>query len=126
METVEDQVICVELAERLERDFGIRFAPVEVARHFSSEHMTLPLHADDPAGISKAAFGFHGFFNFHLVFGDDELLSLIDRVGPAERRRLLLTWEAKALLANLGSAGREHAVRELTSRIAAAADGEPA
>ena len=49
----EDVAICRDWRPMLEADFGIRFAPANVARHFSFERS----HPEGPV------FGFHGLFN---------------------------------------------------------------
>jgi hypothetical protein len=56
----EDYVICEAHGEELSSRYGIRFAPLEVARQFAYE------------GIVPAAptFGFHGIFNFHRVLDE--------------------------------------------------------
>lgn len=63
----EDICICHQHRERLERQHGIRFAPVELASRFAFERGA-------PAGPT---FGFHGLFNF-------------DRVLPPAALRLFL------------------------------------
>ena len=59
----EDTCICHENRDRLERDFGIRFAPSDVASRFSYERVA-------PTGPT---FGFHGLFNFHHIMTSDQL-----------------------------------------------------
>lgn len=59
----EDTCICHDNRERLERDFGIRFAPRDVASRFSYERVA-------PTGPT---FGFHGLFNFHHIMTSDQL-----------------------------------------------------
>jgi Protein of unknown function (DUF5672) len=58
----EDLCICHDHRARLEREHGIRFAPLDVAARFSYERVP-------PSGPT---FGFHGLFNMH------ELLSPVD------------------------------------------------
>jgi len=120
-DTPEDNVICLDLAERLEQEHGIRFAPVAVARHFSIEHMELAqFHAKSTTSLPTwGTFGFHGFFNFHLAYGDDELMEIVDTVlGQNERTAILRSRNAADLLANLVRCGRVPAAREFASRIA--------
>lgn len=62
----EDKCICITNRRILESDFGIRFAPADVAERFAVERT--PWHP---------AFGFHGFFNF------------ADALEPAELERFL-------------------------------------
>lgn len=117
----EDNVICLNLAERLELEHGIRFAPVAVARHFSFEHMELAhLHTEPATRLPTwGTFGFHGFFNFHLAYSDDELMEIVDTVlGHNERTAVLRSRNAAALVSNLVSCGRLPAAREIASRIA--------
>lgn len=63
----EDLCICHENRERLERDHGVRIAPVDLAARFSCER-TLPGHA---------TFGFHGLFNMHRVLAPEALRELL-------------------------------------------------
>jgi len=58
----EDLATCQTYRHLLERDFGIRFAPPEVADQFSFERHP-----------HSGSFGFHGFYNFHRIFSADEL-----------------------------------------------------
>lgn len=62
----EDRCICVTNRDLLEQQFGIRFAPPDVAERFAVERT--PWHK---------AFGFHGFFNFAHVLEPAELRALI-------------------------------------------------
>jgi hypothetical protein len=62
----EDKCICITNRTLLERDCGIRFAPVEVAERFSVERT--PWHD---------AFGFHGFFNFANALDPGELAAFL-------------------------------------------------
>ena len=64
----EDLAICVANRPRLESEFGIRFAPIEVAERFSYERLP-------PTGGS---FGFHGLFNWIHEFPTAELSVLLD------------------------------------------------
>lgn len=64
----EDLAICIANRPRLEAEFGIRFAPVEVAERFSYERLP-------PSGRS---FGFHGLFNWIDEFPAAELGVLLD------------------------------------------------
>ncbi|MCH4143746.1 DUF5672 family protein [Acetobacter peroxydans] len=63
----EDEVICRVLADRLEAQFGIRFATESVAKRFAYER-TLP---------EIRTLGFHGLFNLWRHLGDDELIKII-------------------------------------------------
>jgi hypothetical protein len=62
----EDRCICVTNRPLLEQEFGIRFAPAEVAERFAVERT--PWHK---------AFGFHGLFNFARVLEPTELRAVI-------------------------------------------------
>ena len=61
----EDHCICGRYRPQLERDHGVRFAPLDIATAFSWEALEPP----------QPAFGFHAFFNFHRVLAEDELLA---------------------------------------------------
>jgi len=65
----EDRCICVTNRLLLEQQFGIRFAPAEVAERFAVERT--PWHK---------AFGFHGLFNFAHVLEPTELQAVIARL----------------------------------------------
>ncbi|CAM3727687.1 DUF5672 family protein [Polynucleobacter antarcticus] len=68
----EDVCICIDNKAFLENDCQIQFAPVEIAEQFAVERT--PWHD---------AFGFHGFFNFGKMLGDDELGQFLDML-PSE------------------------------------------
>ena len=63
----EDFCICVDNKEALENQFGIRFAPTNVAEQFAVERSEW-----------HPAFGFHGLFNFSRVLADAELEQFLD------------------------------------------------
>lgn len=63
----EDYCICADNKEFLEKECGIKFAPIDIAEQFAVERSEW-----------HDAFGFHGFFNFARVLNDDELGSFID------------------------------------------------
>ncbi|WP_374591774.1 DUF5672 family protein [Aquabacterium sp.] len=67
----EDHEICVNRRSELERNHGIRFAPLSVAQGFSCEY-----------GGYRQSFGFHGMQNFAHVMRPDELLSWMATVPP--------------------------------------------
>lgn len=83
----EDQAICEHYHKLLSQRYGIRFAPLEVARRFAFE-----LEAPQ-----ERTFGFHGLFNFHRTLSEAELLPWLKQM-PAE---LLRTVQARRLLKNL-------------------------
>ena len=60
---IEDLAICRDWRPRLEAEFGIRFAPPELAGRFSFER-------HKPGGPT---FGFHGLFNFPAVLPEGDL-----------------------------------------------------
>jgi hypothetical protein len=67
-----DVLICRKFRPALERDFGIRFAPEDVADMFSYE-LTVP---------KKPTFGFHGLRNMWRYVDDKEMLKLADLFAP--------------------------------------------
>jgi hypothetical protein len=99
----EDHCICVRYRPQLERNHGIRFAPLDVASRFSWE-------AVEPA---TPTFGFHSFFNFHRAFTETELIAYLDLCDET----LLHSVPARRLLKNLyrasmhRAAGKLHAIR---------------
>jgi len=68
----EDFCICVDNKTTLENQFGIRFAPAEVAEQFAVERSDW-----------HPAFGFHGFFNFGKVLSSEELSAFLDLLPDA-------------------------------------------
>lgn len=62
----EDQCICIDNRLLLEKEFGIKFAPLEIANKFSVER-----------GENFSAFGMHGVFNFPYFLNYLELKSVI-------------------------------------------------
>jgi hypothetical protein len=62
----EDQAICIDNKLLLEEDFGIKFAPLELAHQFAIER-----------GEWRESFGFHGLFNFAKVLNEVELSQFI-------------------------------------------------
>jgi hypothetical protein len=95
----EDHRICELYRPQLERDFGIRFAPVELARGFSWE-------AVEP---TTPTFGFHAFFNFHRVLDEDELLAYFDQCDTG----ILYSVPARRLLKKLYRTGMQRAADKL-------------
>jgi hypothetical protein len=63
----EDFCICVDNKATLENQFGIRFAPIEIAEQFAVERTNW-----------HPAFGFHGFFNFGKALSPEELSAFLD------------------------------------------------
>lgn len=68
----EDVCICVENRARLEQEYHVRFAPVDVARRFANERLPW-----------APAFGFHGFFNFAAALSPSELSEFLSLVPAA-------------------------------------------
>ena len=66
----EDDAICLEHRDLLERRHGIKIAPAHVADAYAFEG-TRP---------SRAPFGFHRMFNFPYLYGDSELSALADAI----------------------------------------------
>ncbi len=67
-----DWLVCRTYRPALERDFGVRFAPVEVADGFSYE----------TGKPTQPTFGFHGMGHIVRHTGDGEMLEVIKAVDP--------------------------------------------
>jgi len=65
----EDYCICADNKDFLERECGIQFASSEVAEQFAVERSEW-----------HDAFGFHGFFNFGRVLGDEQLTAFLKMI----------------------------------------------
>lgn len=85
----EDLLLCVDLRLVLE-NYGIKYAPVDVARRFSYE--------SGPA--VKDVFGFHGVTNFPLLISEFELLELANEIIDACKAPELLLMYLKNCLTN--------------------------
>jgi len=68
----EDFCICVDNKATLENQFGIRFAPTNIAEQFAVERSDW-----------QPAFGFHGFFNFGKVLNPSELSEFLHLLPDA-------------------------------------------
>lgn len=66
----EDQVLCRTHRSFLEREHGVRFAPVDLARRFAFEN-------ESPSGT---VFGFHGPYNLPRVLDEGLLLDVVDQL----------------------------------------------
>lgn len=67
----EDTLICRTFRRQLEKDYGIRYAPIELAARFSMEIPSMTPNIDKWIGRS---FGFHGgFLCHHYGYSFDEL-----------------------------------------------------
>lgn len=99
----EDLAICRDNRRQLETEFGIRFAPVDMAARFAYERCP-------PTGRS---FGFHGLFNWDHEFPPTELAGMLDRLPDA----LAAGLDAHELTARLVARGdRGNAARLLAMR----------
>lgn len=98
----EDHVICERYRPELESCFGIRFAPLDVARRFSWEAL-------EPV---EATFGLHGFFNFHRAMSEAELIDYLDGCDDAIVRSV----EGRRLLKNLYRSSMHAAAAKLLAR----------
>lgn len=63
----EDYCICVDNRGFLEKEYGIQFAPPEVAEQFAVER-----------SVWHSAFGFHGLFNFNKALTEEKLQEFIN------------------------------------------------
>lgn len=98
----EDHMICGRYRGELESRFGVRFAPLDVARRFSWE-------ASEPA---EPTFGLHGFFNFHRAMSDTELVAYLDDCDDAIVRSIA----GRRLLKQLYRASMPAAAAKLLAR----------
>jgi hypothetical protein len=112
----EDWLICRVMGGALEGS-GMRFAPPELAMHFSVDMVSLSA-SPEPHLVAERTFGFHGFCNFHLVFTDDELLELVDTRLNGFREELLTSRPTAALMVNLAMTGRAPVAQEIARRSA--------
>lgn len=87
----EDMVICVERRSELERDHGIRFAPLEMAQDFGCEY-----------GDYRPSFGFHGMHNFAHVLDERELADWLASAPAA----IIVHQHARKLVKSLMACGR--------------------
>lgn len=88
----EDLCICHDHRARLEREHGIRFAPLALAQRFAYERLL-------PTGPT---FGFHGLFNLHRVMAPEALHALVQSLPDSLARGL----DAHDLCAALIALGR--------------------
>lgn len=97
----EDHCICDRYGAELQTRFGIRFAPLDLARRFAWE-------ASDP---EHSTFGLHGFFNFHRALDEHELIAYLDECDEG----ILRSVAARRLLKNLYRSGKYAAARKLAA-----------
>lgn len=83
----EDQAICVHFRERLQSDFGIRFAPVDLASRFSHETVR----------DGKPTFGFHGPQNLWMYWNDRDIDLFLRTVSRPALKAPEVTWLARHL-----------------------------
>jgi len=98
----EDQAICVHFRPRLEAEFGLRFATLDVASRFAHETVN----------AGKPTFGFHGPQNLWMYWNEQDIGLFLETVS----RRVLKSPEVVWLARHLYSADR---IRE-AARVAAA------
>lgn len=97
----EDMVICVQRRAELEREHGIRFAPLDMAQAFGCEY-----------GKYRPSFGFHGMHNFAHVMDERALKDWL-AVCP---RDILVHKHARKLVKALVRASRNPEARSLLAR----------
>jgi hypothetical protein len=98
----EDYCICVDNKDFLQKECGIRIAPVSLAERFAVERS--PWHD---------AFGFHGFFNFAKVL-DDATLEAFLRLLPESSFDGL---DAYDLIASLRKLGRVSLAGKIAQKV---------
>jgi hypothetical protein len=102
----EDTIICRAYRPRLELEYGIRFAPEEVADMFSYERSTPAL----------PTFGFHGFFNMWRHVDEAEMIEMADNFKPD----LCLTSEFSQLVMQYFILRKFGPLRALYAKLSAA------
>ena len=107
----EDSAICHRYRALLDSKYGIRFAPADLAAHFSFER-SYPKHK---------TFGFHGVFNFFLTLSDADLDAFIEHAPVNYLRKV----ESAELLGNLGRLGRKTKAMDLARKLFAVAPDTP-
>jgi hypothetical protein len=98
----EDLAIGQTYRDFLEHDCLVRFAPPQIADRFSFERHP---HAQ--------SFGFHGFYNFHLVFEIDELTARLAELPLSVYNSI----DATELAHNLSRTGNEEVARVVLKRV---------
>jgi hypothetical protein len=94
----EDMVICVQRRDELEREHGIRFAPLGMAQDFGCEY-----------GNYRPSFGFHGMHNFARVMDATRLGAWLE-TAPAD---ILVSNHARKLVKELMRTMRDKEARSL-------------
>lgn len=101
----EDYCIAELYKEPLEQEFGIRFAPCELAQRFAFER----------SYDAAPSFGFHGFFNFDRALDTPALSAYLQDCPP----RLLCSKDGRQLAKRLFRAGRHaEAMQIIRARFA--------
>ena len=88
-DAIEDELICVNYRPVLEAEFGIRFAPADIASRFSYEYVA----------PNQPTFGFHGPFNMWRYVDDPAMIEMLRTLDV----RSLESKESLQLLANFAA-----------------------
>jgi hypothetical protein len=99
----EDVAICRTMRPALAQQFGLKFAPLDVAERFSHEY-----------GPVKESFGFHGLHNFAHRLPDTALADWV-HAAPDD---LITHWHARNLIKQLILLGRGSEARALIHKRA--------
>jgi hypothetical protein len=98
----EDYCICADNKDFLEKEYGIQFAPSEVAEQFAVERSQW-----------HDAFGFHGFFNFGRVLSNEEIKEFLAQSPKLTFKNI----DAYELLNYLVSNSQKSVAKILKARI---------
>ena len=101
----EDRTICHQYREKLERDFGVRFAPVRIADRFSYEYKEFEM----------TPFGFHGIYHLWKHMSEADLNSVAEQLDIVKT----IPDRVMRLVVNCAANGREEAAALLYRRIRA-------
>ncbi len=91
---VDDGVICIICRDILEKDHGIKFAPVELAMQFACDE-----------AVTHSSLGFHGLHNIPLFLTDKECLYVLKNIN---HRHLGSNWNVYGKLMGNLYASRHH------------------
>tara|TARA_B110001454_G_scaffold79730_1_gene77066 strand:+ start:3708 stop:4517 length:810 start_codon:yes stop_codon:yes gene_type:complete len=94
----EDMVVCVQRRSELEREHGIRFAPLDMAQDFGCEY-----------GPYRHSFGFHGMHNFAHAMDEPSLTKWL-KTATCD---LLIQKHARKLVKELILSNRQSEARSL-------------
>jgi hypothetical protein len=103
---LEDEAICRTYRSYLEAQHGIRFAPESVADRFSFE----------ATSFASVPFGFHGLFNFWMIFQKADLAVFLNMATPA----ILGSVQCLQLAKNYAELGRKEEATMVLHKILAA------